>query len=306
MSIGHITATTEKVEIFGKLVFHMEYLKRKEKDGTTSFVLFLKCKPKNQLEMTSDTSNTGWGTFIVEADIEIIKSYNESESRRVAGKYHIDSNNVGVSINMDTLLDPGNQYLTNNQLNVSTKIYSVIPWKASNEQLQILNESNIQKSLWEAYFDSGIGADVSLVAVDGTSVRAHSGVLMAASPVFKAMFETPMEESRKREIQLSDMATYHSVETLLKCIYTGSFCHLYTIPLRVLKEIINAAEKYHLDTLKNGAATFLPGYVCPSNAVHLLHFAMQYRLLDTEQVIRKYIKRNVDSVVDNTMPQYLE
>lgn len=72
----------------------------------------------------------------------------------------------------------------------------------------------------ESLLDSGTFSDVTL-CTRGREFKAHKAILAARSPVFGAMFEHEMEESRKGRVEISDIDpdVFHE---MLKFVYTGS------------------------------------------------------------------------------------
>ena len=68
--------------------------------------------------------------------------------------------------------------------------------------------------------DSGSFSDVCLCA-GGREFKAHKAILATRSPVFGAMFEHEMEESRKGRVEISDIDP-DVFQELLRFIYTGT------------------------------------------------------------------------------------
>ena len=68
--------------------------------------------------------------------------------------------------------------------------------------------------------DSGLFSDVCLCA-GGREFKAHKAILATRSPVFGAMFEHEMEESRKGRVEISDIDP-DVFQELLRFIYTGT------------------------------------------------------------------------------------
>ncbi|XP_054581093.1 speckle-type POZ protein-like [Eptesicus fuscus] len=81
--------------------------------------------------------------------------------------------------------------------------------------------------------------------VAGQEVQAHKAILAARSPVFRAMFEHAMEESKKNPVEIIDMEP--SVFKEMMCfIYTGKAPNLDTMA----DGLLAAADKYALERLK--------------------------------------------------------
>ena len=76
------------------------------------------------------------------------------------------------------------------------------------------------QSVWEAFFADDERKDVTLQLPDGTEVLAHGSLLMAASPVFKAMLSHDMEEKQRHVIKLPGFSRAE-VRFFLRLVYTG-------------------------------------------------------------------------------------
>lgn len=79
-------------------------------------------------------------------------------------------------------------------------------------------------------FESGLFCDVRLT-VDGRSFSAHRNVLSAATPYFRAMFSSDLEEANLRTVTMHEVSA-PILEKLLRFIYSGLFtadpCGLYS------------------------------------------------------------------------------
>ncbi|XP_040597027.1 speckle-type POZ protein-like [Mesocricetus auratus] len=94
--------------------------------------------------------------------------------------------------------------------------------------------------LWE----NPIFTDCCLV-VAGQEFRAHKAILAARSPVFRAMFEHGMEESRKIRIEIHDLEL-QVFKAMMGFIYTGEAPDLHSMA----DDVLAAADKYGLVRLK--------------------------------------------------------
>jgi speckle-type POZ protein len=72
----------------------------------------------------------------------------------------------------------------------------------------------------EKLLNNGPFSDTVLV-VDGREFNAHKAILAARSPVFNAMFEHEMKESRKGRVEISDIDP-DVFNEMLKFVYTGN------------------------------------------------------------------------------------
>eukprot|EP00731_Ephydatia_muelleri_P032783 Em0024g327a len=83
-------------------------------------------------------------------------------------------------------------------------------------------------------------------SANGHTVCCTESILLAArSPVFSAMFEREMEESRKNRVEISDL-DQEVMQEMLAYIYVGKAPNL----KKMADSLVSAADKYALDRLK--------------------------------------------------------
>lgn len=93
-------------------------------------------------------------------------------------------------------------------------------------------------------FENHRFSDVTL-SVNGKEFLAHKAILAARSPVFAAMFEHNLEESKHNRVEITDMEP-DVLGEMLRFIYTGKSSNLEKMP----DELLAAADKYDLERLK--------------------------------------------------------
>uniref|UniRef100_A0ACB8G2N7 Uncharacterized protein n=1 Tax=Sphaerodactylus townsendi TaxID=933632 RepID=A0ACB8G2N7_9SAUR len=81
--------------------------------------------------------------------------------------------------------------------------------------------------------------------VEGKEFKAHKSVLSARSPVFNAMFEHEMEESKKNRVEINDVDP-EVFKEMMRFIYTGKAPNLD----KMADSLLAAADKYALERLK--------------------------------------------------------
>ncbi|KAM9472415.1 speckle-type POZ protein isoform 1-T2 [Salvelinus alpinus] len=86
--------------------------------------------------------------------------------------------------------------------------------------------------------------DCSL-CVAGQEFQAHKAILAARSPVFSAMFEHEMEESKKNRVEINDVEP-EVFKEMMCFIYTGKAPNLD----KMADDLLAAADKYALERLK--------------------------------------------------------
>ncbi|KAK7795146.1 hypothetical protein U0070_027334 [Myodes glareolus] len=106
------------------------------------------------------------------------------------------------------------------------------------------------------------------LVVDGQEFRAHKAILAARSPVFRAMFEHDMEESRKNRIEIHDLEP-EVFKAMMGFIYTGKEPDLHSMADAVLA----AADMYGLERLKVMCERALCRDLSLDNAAHTLFLA---------------------------------
>lgn len=119
-------------------------------------------------------------------------------------------------------------------------------------------------------------SDVVLVAFDEfhsnpVPVPAHKAVLASRSPVFKAMFETEMEESRSGTINISDVS-YDALRAFVNYLYTAEAC----LDEQLACDLLVLAEKYEVKHLKTYCEKFLVSKLNWDTSVASFGFAHQY------------------------------
>lgn len=136
-------------------------------------------------------------------------------------------------------------------------------------------------------------ADVTIV-VDGLEIRAHKCMLAAQSAVFRAMFDSGMEEATHSRITITDLSR-REVELMLQFIYTGEA----PPDLRTMAErTLMIADKYALDRLKVKCEEALYDSLTVDNAVKLLTVAEMYGAGQLKQHVEQFIGDNISKVKD--------
>ncbi|KAL9234222.1 hypothetical protein vseg_009117 [Gypsophila vaccaria] len=102
-------------------------------------------------------------------------------------------------------------------------------------------------------------------------VLAHKAVLASRSPVFKAMLESEMEESRSGTINISDVS-YDALRAFVKYLYTGDAC----LDEQMACDLLVLAEKYQVNHLKLYCEKFLVSKLNWDNAVMSFSFAHRH------------------------------
>lgn len=120
--------------------------------------------------------------------------------------------------------------------------------------------------------------DVTLICSDEVEVAVKKETL-SVSPVFKVMFETDMAERKRNMTQITDIDS-STMRQLIDFLYTGSV-DLY-MGVVAVKNLLYAAEKYELVTLKNECHNVLMTQIANENVFEILEIADIFNLRRVE------------------------
>ncbi|KAK9740974.1 hypothetical protein RND81_03G073900 [Saponaria officinalis] len=140
-------------------------------------------------------------------------------------------------------------------------------------------------------------SDVVLLASDESltnpvPVSAHKAVLASRSPVFKAMLEIEMEESRSGTINISDVS-YDALRTFVNYLYTGDAC----LDEQMACDLLVLAEKYEVKHLKTYCEKFLVSKLNWDNAVMSFSFAHQHNAKHLQESALSMITDNMENLI---------
>ena len=131
----------------------------------------------------------------------------------------------------------------------------------------------------------------------------HSLILSARSPVFKAMFQANMKERESREVIIEDIEPAVFAE-MLHFIYTGETKDNALEKTSV--ELLAAADKYELNSLKQACEDNLCSGLTKSNAVQYLILGDFYKSLKLREKALKKVATNMTSIVKTEAYQELK
>ncbi|XP_067927872.1 speckle-type POZ protein B-like isoform X2 [Watersipora subatra] len=173
-------------------------------------------------------------------------------------------------IRRDFLLDEVNGLLPDDKLTIFCEV-SVV-----GETVNISGQSNslpvkvppsrLSEDLSQL-LDSSNCSDVTL-AVGSKEFKVHKSILSARSPVFHAMFEHDMEESKQNRVAVYDVEE-EVMKEMLQFIYTGKASNLE----KMVAELLSAADKYALERLKVMCEEALCGNLSIENVCEILVLA---------------------------------
>ncbi|XP_078539545.1 speckle-type POZ protein-like A [Lissotriton helveticus] len=195
-------------------------------------------------------------------------------------------------IRHDVLIDEANELLPSDKLTLFCEVRVILDSvKLSGRSKNAFNipECKLADNLGDLLETSRF-SDCTLY-VGGQEFKSHKSILAARSPVFNAMFEHEMEESRKNRVHIKDVDPVVFRE-LMGFIYTGK-----SPPnlKQIADNLLAAADKYALDRLKVMCEEALSGNVTVENvAANLvladMHNAKQLKTRAIDYICRQMCK----------------
>ena len=141
-------------------------------------------------------------------------------------------------------------------------------------------------------FDQKKYCDVQFCFNDGgvdQQIGGHVNVLSIRSPVFAAMFENDMEESKTGRVIIQDICP-EVFKQLLQFIYSGRVCEPLTE--NIAQTLYVAADKYDIDDLKEECVDFLLSCIRMDNALDLMVYAHLYSIKQLEDHALAFVVEN--------------
>ena len=137
----------------------------------------------------------------------------------------------------------------------------------------------------------------------GEDFPCHSLVLSARSPVFKAMFQANMMESETKVVKIEDIEPAVVAE-LLHFIYTGGTNE--NTSQEIYLELLEAADKYDLDSLKEICEEYLCSGLGINNAVEYLILGDMCQAQKLRENALRQVAANMASIVKTESYQKLK
>ncbi|XP_019464120.1 PREDICTED: BTB/POZ domain-containing protein At4g08455 isoform X2 [Lupinus angustifolius] len=120
-------------------------------------------------------------------------------------------------------------------------------------------------------------------------VHAHKAILVSRSPVFKAMLESDMEESRSGTIKIDDVS-YDALSAFVNYLYTAEAC----LDDQMAFDLLVLAEKYEVKHLKAFCEKFLIARLNLDKAIANYAFAHQHNAKQLQDSALALIIDNMD------------
>ncbi|XP_039120465.1 BTB/POZ domain-containing protein At4g08455 [Dioscorea cayenensis subsp. rotundata] len=134
------------------------------------------------------------------------------------------------------------------------------------------------------------------------AVPAHRAVLISRSPVFRAMLESEMEESRSGMIRISDVS-YDVLRAFVNYLYTAEIL----LDEQMACDLLVLAEKYQVKYLKAFCEKFMTSKVNNENAIINYAFAHRHNAKQLLDAALSLIMDNMSTLVErNEYKQLVE
>ena len=223
---------------------------------------------------------------VIRGDKIPLKSSHGPDANSITWKTEI------ISINADNCIPL--QPKTCN-LSISVQQALVVTWKfwlKFNDSS--LGELTILTHLTDMFLNQS-DCDAHFSFEDGQSIGAHINILKIRSPVFAAMFEHEMEESKTGRIRIQDVQA-DIFQQLLHFIYFGRT----KTPLteEIAHPLYVAADKYNIKDLRNECVFYLRSNIRIDNAIFLIIFAHLHSIENLKKSAIVFAKVNARQIVE--------
>ena len=198
----------------------------------------------------------------------------------------VPHNSVGVNFIPHGHLDnPTNNLLLNDTLTIYCQAWETISKSDTcdcKNDFQILRNRCHLVTDFAKLLEDKVNSDVHLKVKD-EDVPAHKLILAARSPVFAAMFQNDMLESKTNEVEIADVEPV-VLKALLEFIYTGD-----CVVGNLAEGLFRAADKYNIKDLKEMCEQELQEKITVDNAVHLLIISDLYQAKKLKESVTLFI-----------------
>ncbi|XP_057318274.1 speckle-type POZ protein-like [Microplitis mediator] len=205
-----------------------------------------------------------------------------------------------LSLSKKDLSDNKDEYLPNNTLTVCVDL-SIYDTPVTTSRKLELNISKRQMAHdYTELYNSKMSSDV-IINVGDKEFQAHKIILMARSPVLAAMFSHEMIEKKQNKVSITDI-TPEIFEKVLEYIYTDEVIGLDEIA----DELLEAAEKYQLQSLKETCQESLSATLNLENAFKLMTLADLYNANHLLEFTTDFLIANMKCVINTQDFKQLE
>ncbi|XP_008560580.1 speckle-type POZ protein [Microplitis demolitor] len=191
------------------------------------------------------------------------------------------------------LLENKDEYLSNNIVTIGVDLVVY-----DDDQVSSLIENKFKFSKHrivddlEELFASKLKSDVVLI-VNDKRIKAHKSILIARSPVLAAMFMHNTVENKNSEINIVDLKA-EIIEKMIKFIYTDKVENIDDDA----EYLLEAADKYQVQMLKELCEKSLSKSVSPENAVRIMILAHRHNAEQLLEFVNDFIVANAKDVIE--------
>lgn len=125
--------------------------------------------------------------------------------------------------------------------------------------------------------------------VEGRRIYGHKMVLSIVSEFFRTMFASSFRESQATEIEIQD-ASYNAFLIVLEYIYTGSLSGMDTTNIEVVVEILELADRFFLDNLKQVCERMLRGAINDETVDFMYDVARKTNALQLQTLCAHFLR----------------
>ncbi|CAG5102326.1 Similar to spopla: Speckle-type POZ protein-like A (Danio rerio) [Cotesia congregata] len=207
-------------------------------------------------------------------------------NRKVQAKY-LSGYGPSKFVNINELLVNKNNFLPNDTLTVCVELI------VYDEYIAVKNSNNLLEGCkrklsddFKDFFETKKKCDVA-IKVGDKEFCAHKMILIARSSVFEAMFSHDMKENKENEVTIPDIDP-EVFKKVLDYIYTDRVDDL----ISFAEKLLEAADKYQLQGLKDLCECSLSKTLTPGNAVKILILADRHYAKRLKEVAIDFITNN--------------
>jgi speckle-type POZ protein len=128
---------------------------------------------------------------------------------------------------------------------------------------------------------------------NGKSIKAHTLILASGSPILAAMFRNDLIEKQKRVVEILEIKA-NIFENLLQYIYTGEAA--LETKVEDVSQLLIAADKYGVETLKEECAMYLSKDLKVENAARYLVIAHLHNSTVLHESTLQFMSQNAKAV----------
>ncbi|XP_057341561.1 speckle-type POZ protein-like [Microplitis mediator] len=194
-------------------------------------------------------------------------------------------------VQVDELLINKDQFILNDTLTVCIKLTVYDDDTSSSHKFPQKSSKRKIVDDFKELFESKAGSDVLLIVGD-SKFRAHKSILIARSSVFALMFLYETEE-KQNYVTINDISP-KTIGEMLKFIYTDQVTDIDGDA----KELLKAANKYQLQTLKKLCEESLCKSITIVNAVEIMVLADENNARQLLDYAINFIANNAGSFIN--------